>query len=129
EIERRGHHRGHDGLAPDADDAPVLADDDGLEADPAHHVEIDGWRSRPGHGAHGRAPAGRRAAGAVAGCAGAASPCAPSPAVPRPSTTCMKTSSRRFTLLRILTTSMPSAVTPPKMSLRFPSAETSTSRV
>src|SRR5439155_582511 len=60
EIERRGHHRGHDGLAPDADYAPVLADDDGLEADPAHHVEIDGWRRRPGHGAHRRAPAGSR---------------------------------------------------------------------
>src|SRR5207244_12906873 len=116
EIERRGHHRGHDGLAPDADEAPVLADDDGLEADPARHVAIDGRRSRPGHGAHRRAPAGRRAAaaadvsgpvpaGAVAGCAGAASPCAPSPAVPRPSTSCMKISSRRFTLLRMLSTS------------------------
>src|SRR5207237_9198876 len=103
----------HDGQDTYANEAPVLADDDGLEADPAHHVEIDGWRSRPGHGAHRRAPAGRRAAaaadasgpvpaGAVAGCAGAASACVPSPAVPRPSTSCMKISSRRFTLLRML---------------------------
>ena len=60
---------------------------------------------------------------------GAAAARGPSPGAPRPSTRRMKISSRRFTLLRMLSTSMPSAESRAKMSLRFCSLDTSTSSV
>src|SRR5207248_3148973 len=129
EIQRGRHHRRHDGLAPDADDASVLADDDGLEADPAHHVEIDRRRAGQHHAAHRGAPARRGVASAASAGAVAAAPRPPSLAGPSSSTSYMKISSRRFTLLRMLSTSMPSADRRAKMSLRFSSFATSISRV
>src|SRR5215469_5271493 len=126
EIQHRGHSRRHDGLAPDADDAAVFADDDGLEADPAHHVEADRWRyGCLDDAAHRGDPACARAAGAVAGTAAART----ASSAPRPSTRRMKISSSRLTLLRMLSTSMPSAESRAKMSLRFSSFDTSTSSV
>src|SRR5215831_13430492 len=125
EIQYRSHHRGDDGLTPDADDASVLADDDRLEPDPAHNVEADRLRGRLHHAAH--QGVSTRARPRVA--AGSAPLRTPSPVPARPSTSCMKISSSRFTLLRMLSTSMPSAERRAKMSLRFSSFETSTSSV
>ena len=84
EIQRGGHRRRQDGLAPDAHDAAELADDDGLEADPV-----------------GAAHAMPRRHGMRAARAGRAR-CA------RFSTSRMNSSSSRLTLLRMLSTSMPS---------------------
>ena len=86
EVERRGHGRRHQRLAPDADDAAVLAAHDGLEADAADAVGAG--RALPPQLALRRA-------------------CRPCAALR--STRRMNSSSSRFTLLRMLTTSMPCA--------------------
>src|SRR5207249_3575292 len=102
--------RRHDRLAPDPDDPAILADDDRLEPNPAHPPEIH------------------------LGCSGfldcyvhQTAPC-PAAAALR-STSRMNISSSRFTLLRMLSTSMPTAESCANTSFRFCSLVISTSRV
>src|SRR5690606_40015399 len=132
EVERRGDGRRYERLAPDADDAPVLPDDDRLETDPADDPEIDRrrWRLLCNRRAQGRPPPCARIRSSAATARSPGSSAGPvTPGAVRPSTRRMKISSRRFTLFRMLSTSIPSAERRAKISFRLCSLLTSTSSV